>query len=1515
MTNVLISALKLAIMLLPILFLCCRNNSANIQRSLRAKQFIMPVIAVIFAILVMALSPKLSEWVYTAIMAIPVLLYQLGAMLGLGGALTPVAAALLAFLNSLNWEIWLAYAVCFIAFWAYIILKRVCVGIIKRVNRKNPELGHSIYSNFYDKSRDGEGFCIQEKFIDTRKFFKTLYYAGVAISCVFMVVSGLLVLRDDMSNLFYPIYAMILLGEVYYYLNGFSVREYNSEVLGEDEDASAVANYSLLRNVLRKIFAGKVIDEGTSINHEYEYGITNEEIINELEKDADPVVNTFAKFYKNKLGGDFELDRNYLYSSLDLLKGKSVLFNNPFYNDLVPYAFYPMNRKLLEHKKVLVVLGRQGIENDVKEWLEDGIESVTGMPYFWEIGVLGDDEFDGDIAILPRSEVTNIDIQEKNAQFLHDVEFVVILEPSKLITTAQIGLNMLVKKCRGDNSEKKITFCISDKNSDGLVDAISHILMTSFEEVSATNKHKGSVSHMCWRIDDEYLQHRIVPNISRYLGIGTELSFAALKCQINRAKWYGGETFPVVDMSWIAKQYYYDLLKYADLPTEQKMMDRKFITSANYWGASTEENAYLTVEDENFNIFEALRDFSTRTTSQGFVNIISPQYLLRDYMADNASMFEADAKAIPSIAADYAKTVRNTTLGMLLQISSRSASEEMLKKEFSLLGIEVFDIKKQIWFEIFKCFSGVEVINTLPENYKDAVEAVRRMKINAGGEEFGINILTAEEEYNYVKGIYEVVYRIEDKNFIKNFVGDLKSASYVAEDEMDSSNYLGSELICQIYQRILPGQFLTLAGKYYEMSHLSSENEIVVRRAADHIDNRYSYRQIRNYSISGLKKSNIIGKDKTVDGMHISKEYADISVETPGYYKVLQNNDFAHAAKILYEEGSAGIPNRSYMNKPVLRIKLPNSEMVDEKIRYTITLLINEVFQSLFAENQPYIAAVSAFGESADRDPLTYSLTGSCPNFDPESIYIIEDSQLDLGLIEAVERNLNRIFEIICDYLDWHEEALEKSRHPAREVEEPQYTEFGGPEKLEKEGLIAKIKRFIKKIFKIGDKEADGADAETGAVPEGAEVPEGEIPETETETETPDSEVAEGEAEDSEEAEAEAEDEDSEAEAETEESETEEPETEAEEQETEPEEPEDSEAEPENEEQPAEAEDEPEIKASTMVMLDAVEGAEGDPEPDEDDEVTFEPAQAMKGGIKRELPYHERYFTLYGFDEQPEKIDTVATKEYLIACGFQGGSLKQAREGKNIAEIVAYSSSEEDGARICDFCGREIMGVEFETLIDGRERCTECSRTAIKTEKEFKDIYAEVKRNMESFYGIRINAGIKVQMVNSKRLHKKIRRRFIPTRGQDPRVIGVAIKDKNGFSLLIENGAPRMQSMMTIAHELTHIWQYKNWDAKQIRAKYGEKLELEIYEGMAKWAEIQYAYLLNEATTARLEEYSTMRRDDEYGRGFARYAANYKITHESVITGATPFMNTEEPLSMEFCGDTMMEGNDRSEDE
>ncbi len=50
---------------------------------------------------------------------------------------------------------------------------------------------------------------------------------------------------------------------------------------------------------------------------------------------------------------------------------------------------------------------------------------------------------------------------------------------------------------------------------------------------------------------------------------------------------------------------------------------------------------------------------------------------------------------------------------------------------------------------------------------------------------------------------------------------------------------------------------------------------------------------------------------------------------------------------------------------------------------------------------------------------------------------------------------------------------------------------------------------------------------------------------------------------------------------------------------------------------------------------------------------------------------------------------------------------------------------------------------------------------------------------------------------------------------------------------------------------------------------------LEVYEGMAKWAEIQYLMLMNEKSYAKRQEITTRMRDDEYGRGFIIYTEKY----------------------------------------
>lgn len=1502
---------KVLLVMLPFVILCFFSKKVNLDKSQRSKQFPMPVITLVYAVLGMVFMDFINEfliWLFNNLPGWVLDLAEISWMPGwLANAFEGIGLLLEDLFALININFWVFFISNTALIILYLIIKKICMGIIKKTVKSDSALHTKIADNFYEYIPESDAWYVKENFSQVRGMLKVFYYAAVVLSVLLTLAAATFYRFGFIKTVFYPVFGILIVGELYFYLDGITKNEQTGDIFGEDEDAYKVANYSLLRKFLRSIFGDKLLSENTGVNNSAVNDVTTDDIIRELENNEDPKVVTFAAYFDalNKAG--YSVDHNYLYSSLDMLNKKSILFNNPFYNDLIPYAFYPMNRVLLSHRKALVVLGRHAVEEDIRNWIQKGIESVTNIPHLWKIGILDSQKRDLDIGIVTRSDVLDIEMHNANSDFLENVGFVVILEPSRLISTAQIGLNLLIKKCRADGNED-IVYCMSDKNCDGLVDAMSHILMTSITEVSATKKHLGTSSYMCWEADDEYLHHRLVPNISRYLGVGTELSFAALKNQVSKTKWYGGDAFPVTDMHWIGMQYYYDLTKYANLPTTPETMDERFYTTPNFWSAEVEKNTYLTVEDESFNMFEILRDFSTRTTEQGFINVISSDYLLKDYMADNASIFEADAKAIPCIVADYTRSNRNAVLRLILMMSTYPINSDILRHELSLLGIRVYDLKKQLWFELCKCYYSVADITLLPEDYNEAMEGVYAEPLRYAGKKWTKDIIRVEERYNLKIGALETVYSISDPEFLAVCVSGLRSACYVAEDEKGQNYYLGAELNSHIYQKYLPGQFFTFGGKYYEMQYVTADGQVLVRRAADHINSRSSYRQVREYTIHGIKASDKIGACQNISGMKVIKEFADISVSTPGYYRMERYNDFKTAKLISFEGDKNGIPERRYFNKEILRIVLPDmGGKLTDNIRYTVALLFNEVFKTIFAENQAYICAVTdtAFlGEDACALPNTYKILGDEGyELDRASIYIIEDSQLDLGLCVSVERNLQRIFGIVHDYLDWHKEKLEESIVPPEDPVPPiTFTdpETGEPidpkkekerlkelekERLEKEreeeavkgkkkGFFGRIgsavKNFFGKLFRRKPKkDKKKPKDEDSIVPEDKPL----LPENDEAADTPVT-----------------------------------PENEEQITDTEPSEQAPADNTPDEDKDPsvdadaAVEADGDAVESEETAVKEEIEMAESpltnenlysaDTE-DEDEEINF----------AQRKPYNERYYMLYGDNAEPAFIDIMGTMSYLTQMGFDRNPLKHARESRNIAELIeATFKPGKPDARYCDFCGAEIYGVEYETLVDGRDRCINCSRTAIKTGEEFRKIFTDVKRNLESFFGVKINAAVKVEMVNSKILHKRLGKAFIPTPEADGRVLGVAISDKDGYTLMVENGSPRMASMLTMAHELTHIWQYINWNDKAITKKYGKKLRLEIYEGMAKWVEIQYAYLINEAAVAKREELITTYRDDEYGHGFLRYCANYSFSTGTVMTKPTPFMNIDTPLDPIYCG-------------
>ncbi len=1002
---------KLFAAYLPFLFLMLRNGKVALSREKRSSQMFMPLVALIYSIGFIILLQQALGWCR---MLMGRLTDSLNLLVGVAGGFSNLAAKLADLIEN-NAQQAAIVTLNTLALTIFLIVKRVALPVMQALWKPGAIFFEKASAWAYEPiERNGrEVWYLKESMIQARRYLKTFYVTACVLSLLLLMVSSYFYTEGILQTPFFPVLGIILIGEVYLYLNGIAFREAGDLVEGESDSARSSLNYSIIRKVLRGYFGDKLLNENTTINNGEQETFSADDLIAKYKADDRRIVETYGKFLDRYRLENGKLDRNYMESGYDLLCGKSILFNNPFYYDLIPYAFYSMNHKLLNHKKVLVILGRHGMENDVLQWLNVGLRKLTNVEGMWRVGVLSGTEQTLDVGIITRSGVQDLSVHRGNSLFFEEVEYVVLIEPSKLVSTAQIGLNSLIRYCRA-GGEKKITFCSTDKNCDGLVDALSHALMTSISEVSSTEAHEGTVSYMNWQADGEHWIHRLLPNIARYLGCGTEISFAALKYDISKTTWYGGDKFPVTDMHWIAKQYYGELLSFAGLPVSQGLLDEVFEAKPNLWEAKKEEKAYITAEDEANNVFEVKREFSTRTTDQNFINVISSPYLLCDYMTENSGIFDTDPKAVPYIVADYTLTKRNILLRLCVQMAAGFVWEADVRKELLMAGISDESLVENLWQNLCACYNPV----SLAECRDLLVVEEQRKRLT-----FTSAVIRNKKRYNVATGREETAYFINDETFIHFVLGDMSNARYFAEEENEDS-FLGTESRGMIFQKYLPGQFFTICGKYYEMLRVTYDGRVQLRRAADHITGRPAYRQVRQYTIHAFAEDNAMGSRRETDGIKVNRLYADLSVATSAYWEMPSYNDFAHARRVSIND----IPLRCYNNKWILELSFTG---LSGKVRYTLASLFNEVFRTIFAENQDMIVAVVPGEESV---PLTYGLSVECER-EESAIYIIEDCQYDIGLLTAVERNLTRIYQTVCDYLEWNQDAIRKSVE--KQSEEP----------------------------------------------------------------------------------------------------------------------------------------------------------------------------------------------------------------------------------------------------------------------------------------------------------------------------------------------------------------------------------------------------------------------------------------------------------------------------------------------
>ena len=98
--------------------------------------------------------------------------------------------------------------------------------------------------------------------------------------------------------------------------------------------------------------------------------------------------------------------------------------------------------------KLLVVTGRPESAPETAQWLTEALGEASGAPTLWQVGPLSPDP-ELDVGVLSAAQLYDRELQSRCEEFLQQVRFVLLVEPSRLTAAGQIGLKLLLSRCGG----------------------------------------------------------------------------------------------------------------------------------------------------------------------------------------------------------------------------------------------------------------------------------------------------------------------------------------------------------------------------------------------------------------------------------------------------------------------------------------------------------------------------------------------------------------------------------------------------------------------------------------------------------------------------------------------------------------------------------------------------------------------------------------------------------------------------------------------------------------------------------------------------------------------------------------------------------------------------------------------------------------------------------------------------------------------------------------------------------
>ena len=697
-----------------------------------------------------------------------------------------------------------------------------------------------------------------------------------------------------------------------------------------------------------------------------------------------------------------------------MLNGRSINVRDYTEGEFLVYLAAYMNFFVSQEKTFLVLCSSRRSAERLRRALSDELNKINKIYSIWKIADINNADSNEEMNILVCSyyDLVTHSLVEKRQDFFGALQGVVLTDSVGFCAQGNVQKEMIFAEL-GKVRQRLQYVLLSQIDSDSLRTAFEHF--TGRELLPYKNDRlPGSIYVMIWAEDSGYKVQRslgIGSAGSPYFGISLPLALTAVKYDMPRVLVFseGGKGYYTYRDAM--KMSHQEVMMYVGTNVDLDNV----IRYNQFPGENRSDLEVMVLYDREYNFYNLIWAWiKYGGKDQTLVHIISPSYMLREYFAaslEHNIMRNNEFDALIS----YRSGMRHTRfLELLLQLCNAGVDEEELMNRNQEYGWGYANVRELL----SACLTNVLHV----QEFHNIYECFRF-------EEY-CSFQESEDRF-----VHRTLVRLTDENIRKRIQGQLVFAKQITRGSEERRLPI---LKGNLYNYYLRDQVIPLRG---HLHRILSVNDGIVFTEQTMTAGKEEYFQSGEFILEDLVKT-----DECVDFdvLDFNIYTADVSRMIYGYWSSTCEAALQKAGVMKFNSicDSYGNPltvrNR---NVQILEVRMKKTCFTDggEGAALLAGFMFRELFRTLFPENYMNLYAVTEYepkeryweslledGSGVPLEEKVHSLVPFVRRNDKyeengfASLYIIEFSSLEMGMISSLYAERMRLFQMTAAYLDWY---------------------------------------------------------------------------------------------------------------------------------------------------------------------------------------------------------------------------------------------------------------------------------------------------------------------------------------------------------------------------------------------------------------------------------------------------------------------------------------------------------------